>query len=245
MMYFPTGIRPAVGRNLTVPAGAPPTGPPPQEQVLSSLLLLGNLADAGRHCELVAYARGASGRLRSWYLNGGIGAGGLWTTDVAGEAQVSTLDLRQNAGGPVSFLCATIGSGVRLGADRDLDGHLNGEDCSPGDSAAPWLPPVEVTGLAVDNVSPAHLTWDASQPAGAGPGVTYEVAGGGLLALRASGLGPATSCLASGLAATGYDDTRAAPPGGDGYFYLTRARNSCAAGTFGPGKQAIEPLACP
>src|SRR6185295_4591415 len=27
LMLFPTGIRPAVGRNLTVPAGAPPTGP--------------------------------------------------------------------------------------------------------------------------------------------------------------------------------------------------------------------------
>ena len=245
LTLFPTGIRPAVGKNLTVPAGAPPTGAPPQELLLSTLLTLGNLADAGRHCELVAYARAPSGRLRGYYLNGGIGTGGLWTTDVAGEPQVSTLDLRQGAGGPVSFLCATVGSGVRLGADRDLDGHLNGDDCSPGDAAAPWLAPIEVTGLAVDAASPAHLAWDGNQPPGAGPGVTYEVAGGGLLALRTSGLGAATSCLASGLAATAYDDTRAAPPGGDGWFYLTRARNSCAGGSYGPGTQAIESLACP
>ena len=156
---------------------------------------------------------------------------------------MSTLDLRQGTAGPVSFLCATLGSGIRLGADRDLDGHLNGEDCSPGDAAAPFLTPVEVTGLAVDTAS--HLAWDANQPAGAGPGVTYEIAGGGLLALRSSGLGAATSCVASGLVGTSYDDTRAAPPAGDGWFYLTRARNSCAAGTFGPGKLAIEPLSCP
>ncbi|MEK7282620.1 MAG: hypothetical protein AAB249_02315 [Acidobacteriota bacterium] len=244
MMHFPTGIRPSVGKNLTVPAGAPPTGTLPQEMLLSSLIVLGNLADTGRHCELVAYAQGA-GRLRSYYLNGGIGTGGLWTTDVAGESQLVTPALRQGATGPLTFLCATIGSGVRLGADRDLDGHLNGEDCSPGDPAAPYLLPVEVTGLAVETAAPAHLAWDGTQPAGAGPGVTYDVAGGGLAALRASGLGLSTSCLASGLASTAYDDVRPDPPAGDGFFYLARARNSCAAGTFGPGRQAIDALACP
>src|SRR5262245_18021897 len=31
LMYFPTNIRPSVGANLTVPAGAPPTGTPGQE----------------------------------------------------------------------------------------------------------------------------------------------------------------------------------------------------------------------
>lgn len=244
LMHFPTGIRPSVGKNLTVPAGVPPTGTPPQEQLLSSLIVLGNLAAAGRHCELVAYAQGA-GRLRSYYLNGGIGTGGLWTSDVAGESQLSTLALRQGTTGPLTFLCATLGSGVRLGADRDLDGHLNGEDCSPGDPAAPYLLPVEVTGLAVETATPAHLTWDGTQPAGAGPGVTYDVAEGGLAALRASGLGPSTSCLASGLASAAYDDIRPDPPAGDGFFYLARARNSCAAGTFGPGRQAIDALACP
>jgi hypothetical protein len=75
--------------------------------------------------------------------------------------------------------------------------------------------------------------------------VTYEIAGGGLLALGASGLGSATSCLASGLVTTAYDDTRVSPSAENGYFYLARARNSCAAGTFGPGEQAIDPLSCP
>ncbi len=137
LMMFPTNVKPSAGRSLTVPAGAPPTGTPDQETLLSTLLRVGNLADAARHCELVASGP-SGGRLRSWYLNGGIGSGGLWTTDVAGEAQVTTAALRQAAAGPVSFLCPTLGSGVRLGADRDEDGHLNGDDCRPAAWPGVW-----------------------------------------------------------------------------------------------------------
>ena len=186
----------------------------------------------------------APGRLRSYYLNGGIGSGGLWTTDVATEAQVTTAALRQNATGPVTFLCGTIGSGVRLGADRDLDGHLNGEDCSPGDAAAPYLAPVEVDGLTVSAATPTHLAW-SDEPQGTGPGLVYDLAGGGLVALHVSGPGPATSCLSSGLTSSSDDDARANPAVGDGYFYLTRGRNSCAAGPFGSVPQAIDALTCP
>jgi len=243
LMHFPSGVKPSVGRNLTVPAGTPPTGTPEQEALLTALVGLGNLADPGRHCELVAYAP-SSTRTRTFYLNGGIGSGGLWTTDVASEPQASTAALRQGAAGPLTFLCATIGSGVRLGADRDLDGHLNGEDCSPGDALAPYLAPVEVAGLSVGSASPSHLSW-SDEPAGTGPGLVYDLAGGGLVALHASGPGAASSCLVSGLAATGYDDTRANPPAGDGYFYLARGRNSCGAGSFGPGSQGLDPLVCP
>jgi len=243
LMHFPSGVKPSVGRNLTVPAGPPPTGSPEQEALLTALVGLGNLADPGRHCELVAYAPSSS-RTRSYYLNGGIGSGGLWTTDVASEPPVNTAALRQGAAGPLTFLCATIGSGVRLGADRDLDGHLNGEDCSPGDALAPYLAPVEVAGLSVGSAIPAHLSW-SDQPAGTGPGLVYDLAGGGLVALHASGLGPASSCLAPNLTTTAYDDTRADPPAGDGYFYLARGRNSCGAGSFGPGTQGLDPLVCP
>ncbi len=242
LMHFPTGIKPSVGKNVTVPAGAPPTGTAPQEQLLASLIALGNLADSSRHCELVASAL-QGGRLRTYYLNGGIGTGESWTTDVSGEAPVATAALRQNASGPITFLCATLGSGVRLGADRDLDGHLNGEDCSPGDPAAPYLAPLEVGGVLVDGTAPTHLTW-SDEPAGTGPGLAYEVAGGSLTALRASGPGASTACLAGGLPAAAFDDTRADPPTGDGYFYLARGRNSCAAGPFGPAPQPIDALAC-
>jgi YVTN family beta-propeller protein len=241
MVHFPSGIRPAVGKNLTLPAGAPPTGPPGAEQLLSALLTLGNLADAGRHCELVVSAR-SGGRARTWYLNGGIGAGGLWTTDVSGEAQVSTDTLRRAAEGPLTFLCATLGSGVRLGADRDEDLHLNGEDCNSADATA-FGRPTEVSNLAVAGEAPSILTWD-DQVALTGPGVRYEVAGGSLSNLRTVGLQASTSCLAGGLQAPAYGDGRGDPAVGEGYYYLTRASSSCGSGGFGPGRESIEPLAC-
>ena len=242
VLSFPTGIKPSVGKNVTVPAGTPPTGTPPQEQLISTLINLGNLADINRHCELVAFAPGG-GRVRTYYLNGGISTGGLWTTDVSTELQVTTAVLRQNAAGPVTFLCATLGSGIRLGADRDLDGHLNGEDCSPGDPVAPYRSPLEVTGVTIDSSTPTHLAW-SDEPTGTGPGLVYDVAGGGLSALHAAGLGASTACLAGGLAAPAYDDARLNPPAGDGYFYLARGKNSCASGPFGAAPQAIDALAC-
>ena len=135
MLHFPTENRPAVGRNLTLPPGTPPTGTPTQESALAVLVARGNLADPARHCELVATARGG-GRVRGWYLNGGGATGGSWTTDVAAEPQVTTTALRQNAGGALTFLCATVGSGVRLGADLDEDGLLNGDESLRGTDPA-------------------------------------------------------------------------------------------------------------
>jgi hypothetical protein len=58
-------------------------------------------------------------------------SGGAWVTDVTGETPLTTLQLRQGAEGPVSFLCATVGSGARLGGDLDEDGVLASDNC-PG-----------------------------------------------------------------------------------------------------------------
>jgi len=68
---------------------------------------------------------------------------------------------------------------------------------------------------------------------------------GSLSVLSTSGLAAATSCLASGLTTPFYDDARPNPLPGDGWFYLVRARNSCASGTFGPGREIIDTLVCP
>lgn len=239
-MMFPTGTRPAVGRNLTVPPGAPPTGTPQQESLLATLLVLGDRANANRHCELVAAARsgGASARARTWYLDGGAPAG-LWTTDVPGELQVATANLRAAAGGPITFTCATIGSGVRLGADRDEDGALNAADCAPGD-ALMWQVPVEVTNMQV--APPTHLTWDAQASLDPTP-VAYEVAGSLLSTLPGAGVA-AAGCLAGSLAIAEWNDTRPDPPVGAGYYYLVRATKPCGHGGFGAGRAAMEGLAC-
>ncbi len=242
LLHFPTGSKPAVGQNLTVPAGAPPTGTLTQEALLATLITFGNLADPNRHCELVAMASSA-GRERTWYLNGGA-PGGLWTTDVAGEPQLTTTSLRQGASGPITFLCATIGSGVRLGADRDEDGALNGSDCNPADPTNAGPPaPTEVTNVQASPTAPL-LAWD-DQSGVSGPATVYDIAGGGLLALQSSrDLAASTSCLAGALAPASYDDSRPDPPAGDGYYYLVRAENGCGNGGWGPNRSNLGALAC-
>lgn len=240
MMHFPTGQKPAVGRNLTVPPGPPPTGSGAQETLLATLVAVGNLADAARHCDLVARAP-SGGRPRSWVLDGGAGSGGTWRTDVAGEPKATTADLRRGASGPVTFLCGTIGSGMRLGIDRDLDAHLNGDDCADGDPASFGLA-APVGPLAVSGGFPS-ISWD-DQSAATGPGVRYDVAGGDLAGLASAGLTAATSCLAPGLVAPAYEDGRPDPPPGAGRFYLVRARNSCGSGGFGPGREPLDAAVC-
>src|SRR4030095_6176822 len=68
MFMFPTGQKPSVGKHLAVPAGPAPTGTPGQENMLSTLIMLGNLADPNRHCELTVSGR-SGGRERTWFLN--------------------------------------------------------------------------------------------------------------------------------------------------------------------------------
>ncbi len=240
-ILFPTGTRPAVGRHLTLPAGGAP-GTPSEEALLAALLVLGDTDSALRHCDLVASGASA-GRMRAWRL-----ASGEWVTDLAGEPRVSAQVLRRDAEGPLSFLCGTIGSGPRLGGDRDLDTFLNGDDCGPGDPTA-WAPAAEVTALTAAPAesgaasAPTHLAWDAQAP-GTGPGVRYDVAAGTVSVLRSSGLASA-ACLAGDLELPSYDDARGDPAPGDGFFYLVRAENSCATATFGPSRASLDALSCP
>jgi YVTN family beta-propeller protein len=235
-MHFPTGTRPAVGRHLTVPAGAPPSGTAAEEMLLQRLMQLGDGAAGVRHCDLVAFA-GRGGRARAYrWLSG------AWVPDAAGEAPLTPFALRSGAEGPVSFLCGTIGSGARLGGDRDLDTFLNADDCGPSDPAS-WNPPAEVVGLSASGESPTRLAWSA-QAAATGPGVRYDVAGGTIAELRSAGLAAATACLAGNLEAAAHDDARGGPEPGGVFFYLTRAENSCASGGFGPGRSALDPLDC-
>ena len=239
-MSFPTGTRPSVGRNLTVPPGAPPTGTPAQETLLAQLMAVGNRTDPNRHCELYAAGRssGPGARERTWSLQGGA-PDGFWSTDVGGELQITTAQLRSQAGGPLTFTCATIGSGRRLGGDRDEDGMPNGSDFCPGDATVTQAPGL-VTGVLVDAAS--QVTWDPlASPDGAA--ITYDVAGGSLSALPAGGFS-AAACLAGSLAATGWTDLRANPPVGDGFYYLVRGVKSCGAGSFGPGLAGPDALAC-
>jgi hypothetical protein len=236
LFHFPTGVKPAVGRQVTMPAAGSP-GPAGDEALLATLLTLGDLADPNRHCELVASTI-AGGRPRRYHLSGG-----AWVTDVAGETPVSTAALRADAQAPITFTCTPLGSGPRLGGNRDDDARLDGQDCA-SDDAETWSPAGDVTGLRLAKSPSTDITWDDQAPA-AGPSMRYDVAGGGLSDLRARGLAAATSCVAGDLGVPAHTDIRADPSAGDGYYYLARAVNRCAEGGFGPGRASLDPLACP
>jgi hypothetical protein len=236
MFHFPTGTRPAVGRQVTVPQGTPPTGSSADETLLATLISLGNLADGNRHCELTATTV-SGGRARAYHLSGG-----SWVTDLFGEPQVATNDLRENATAPITFTCATLGSGARLGGNRDEDVVLDGDDCAAGDPET-WIEPVEVDALVIER-DPATLVAWTEQASVAGPSVRYDVAGGLLSDLRSMGLAAATACLTGDVEPVVYEDPRPDPAPGDGYFYLARAANPCAVSGFGSGREALDPLVC-
>jgi hypothetical protein len=236
MLHFPTGVKPSVGRQVTVTEGTPPTGTPDDETLVATLVSLGDRNDLGRHCELTASAL-SGGRPRRWHL-----AGGVWATDAAADPPVTTTMLRQTASGPVTFTCVTLGSGPRLGGDRDEDLVLDGDDCAPADPGS-WAPVVTVTDLALDKAGVTGLSW-SDQGAVVGPGLAHDVLGGNLSSLRASGIA-ATACVDGPIQGNAHDDVRPAPPPGDGYFYLIRARNACGAATLGVGRGDADAVACP
>ena len=233
MLHFPTETPPSVGRHLTCPQGAPPqTGC--DETLLSQLTTIGDITNPNRQCELTATAL-SGGRIKSYRWSGG-----SWLSDVPTDPGITTALLRTNAEGPISFLCATRDSGVRLGGDRDEDGTLNGVDCAPGDAGA-RSPTSEVAGFVFQG---SALVW-TEQASATGPGVVYDVVTGTIAGLRTSGLAGATSCLGSDLTTPSYTDTRPAPTIGQAYYYLVRAQNACGSGGFGAGRAVLDTLACP
>jgi DNA-binding beta-propeller fold protein YncE len=229
MFHFPTSTKPSVGRQATVPAGAPPTGTAGEEALISTLTSLGDLTDGNRQCELVA-STVSGGRTRSYHLSAG-----FWVPDVAVEAALTTTDLRQNAASAITFTCTPLGSGPRLGGNRDEDAALDGDDCAPADPGA-HVASVPVTGVVVEPSPTTNLSW-------VDQGTVYDVLGGSLAALRGTGVA-ATSCVEADVAGASYADVRPDPAPGDGYYYLVRALNACGAATLGAGRESVDPLDC-
>jgi hypothetical protein len=90
------------------------------------------------------------------------------------------------------------------------------------------LSPPEGVTLRVESTPGTRLVWTDR-----GPDVLYDVAGGLLTALRASGGFEAATCLADDVVGVLWDDVRPEPAAGDGYYYLVRPQNDCAVGSFG------------
>jgi hypothetical protein len=236
LFHFPTETKPATGRQVTVPEGIPPTGSVAEEALLTALLGLGDLADSNRHCELVASAL-EGGRERSYHLSGS-----SWVTDVATEPAITTTALRQAADAPITFTCTPLGSGPRLGGDRDEDAVLDGDDCTLG-SAGTSGPPVLVDDLTLAAGPPTLLQWTEQLPV-TGPAIHYDVLGGSLSDLRTLGLAAATTCVAGDVSAASFGDASPDPSTGEGLFYLLGAENACDAPGYGPNRSVLDAISC-
>ena len=235
MFHFPTGTKPAVGRQVTVPQGTPPTGSTADEILVATLIHQGKQTDPNRHCELVA-ATVADGRLRTYYL----ASTNSWITDATGDGPITTNALRTGAQQPVTFLCTPLDSGPRLGGDRDEDGVLNADDCAPADPAT-LAEAATVTGLLLSAGS--QLAWD-DQSATSGSSIRYDLLGGDVSALSAGGL-TLSGCVESDLEQATHIDTRPNPSPDDGYYYLIRAANPCGVADMGAGRESLLSLSCP
>ncbi|HXI02458.1 MAG TPA: MopE-related protein [Candidatus Saccharimonadales bacterium] len=113
--------------------------------------------------------------------------------------------------------------------DDDNDGVDDQLDCAPLDPTTFGLP-VEVSGVDAANVSPTTISYSL-EPIGSS--TQYELISGLLSRLAWTGDFSESFCLDAASSGGSYVDTRAAPPPGDGWYYMLRAVNSCGEGTFG------------
>ena len=110
LLAFDTNLKPIVGQQVTVTHAN-------QVAAAPRIALLIARADAG-DCELVAKGAGRG------YLYVGHGA---FKQDRATAHRVTSAALL-STNDAVTFTCAPVGSGVRLGIDRDQDGVLDGDE---------------------------------------------------------------------------------------------------------------------
>lgn len=122
LLAFDTGTPPALGAQWTARGTSDPVG----EQRLATLV---QQADLGR-IDLVAKGHDDLDEARGWVYVGG----GTWSGDRAEEPASTTAALVAQAGPGTerTFTGVRLGEGVRLGVDRDLDGHLDRDELDAG-----------------------------------------------------------------------------------------------------------------
>ena len=154
-------------------------------------------------------------------------------------------DMENGPDGSLYLVSLTLGTVFRIGPrpgafpDADADGVADACDCAPSDAGS-FAPPAEIPRIRIAGTAPQTISWD-SQAAASGVGTTYTIVTGDLAALRRDG-GYASACtLRQGLALPEFTDARPDPPVGSGFYYLARAENSCAPGTFGDGTPVPDP----
>jgi len=133
LLAFDTGQKPAVGQQVTAaPANASGT------TTINRIALLAAQADAG-NVELIAKGV-VSGEPTGWRYAGS----GFFESDRRDFPLITTSALRSlgaTAGQEITFTSVPLGSGERLGIDRDGDGTRDGDErdlgTDPGDPSMP------------------------------------------------------------------------------------------------------------
>jgi len=123
--------------------------------------------------------------------------------------------------------------------DDDNDTVADGADCAPLNAGA-FAAPAEVSDVDVLAGAPTPITW-ATQTLGSA--TSYDVATGLLSAASGTLSFSAGSCLGVD-GAPPFTDSRGAPPAGQAYYYMVKARNACGPGTYGTMARDTAP-ACP
>lgn len=123
LMAFDTGMPPAIGRQITF--YGPNNSDPDDMSTLDTLVSQADIGDI----ELVAKGRVAD-QARGWEYLGGQ----LWRSDRGTELQITTADLRAmgGAGTEITFMGVPMGTGHRMGVDRDRDGYLDRDELDNG-----------------------------------------------------------------------------------------------------------------
>ena len=126
--------------------------------------------------------------------------------------------------------------------DGDFDGRGDPCDCAPADPGA-FGQPTEVAGIVV-GADKETISWTAME-AQTGPTLYHDIVRGLVPALPVDG-GAGESCLVSGVLGQSFADEDPLAPG-QTYWYVVRARNTCATGTYGFATGGIErtPPPCP
>ena len=126
-------------------------------------------------------------------------------------------------------------------SDSDGDGVQDDVDCAPSDLLA-FAIPGEVRDLRFD--TPTDLAW-TTETGRSGMGTTYDIVRGPLSGFPMQP-GSGESCRTDGLFVTYFSDT-AKPAVGTGFYYLVRAANHCANGTYGFATSGFERITaiCP
>ncbi len=112
-----SNLAPIVGQQVTLTSSNSAAASPRIDLLLARAAL--------GECELVASGR-VSQRSKSWFYDGQ-----AFVPDKANESPLSDAALRALAAAPgqeITYTCAPVGSGIRLGLDRDLDGVLNRDE---------------------------------------------------------------------------------------------------------------------